>query len=102
MSELVLLLLTLLLSGCSYFRGGNGEDELEAEPQTGIRYGVEIDGEGVDDEIRSTLPERLGRQPDDLPAACQRVRAAPSCGSRPPQHRERAQEPRVLRGYRQI
>ena len=51
----VLLLLTLLLSACSYFRGGNGEDELEAEPQTGIRYGVEIDGEGVDDEIRSTL-----------------------------------------------
>jgi len=51
----VLLLLPLLLSGCSYFRGGNGEGELEAEPQTGIRYGVEIDGEGVDDQIRSTL-----------------------------------------------
>ena len=51
----VLLLLPFLLSGCSYFRGGNGEDELEAEPQTGIRYGVEIDGEGVDDLIRSTL-----------------------------------------------
>ncbi|MGH8536406.1 MAG: autotransporter assembly complex protein TamA [Gammaproteobacteria bacterium] len=51
----VLLLLPLLLSGCSYFRGGNGEDELEAEPRTGIRYGVEIDGEGVDDQIRSTL-----------------------------------------------
>ncbi|MGH8590496.1 MAG: hypothetical protein ACREXX_14530, partial [Gammaproteobacteria bacterium] len=49
------LLLLLLLSGCSYFRGANGEDELEAEPQTGIRYGVEIDGEGVDDQIRSTL-----------------------------------------------
>ncbi|MGH8520881.1 MAG: autotransporter assembly complex protein TamA [Gammaproteobacteria bacterium] len=51
----VLLLLPLLLSGCSYLRGGNGEDELEAEPQTGIRYGVEIDGEGIDDQIRSTL-----------------------------------------------
>ena len=51
----VLLLLPLLLSGCSYFRGGNGEDELEAEPQTGIRYGVAIDGEGIDDQIRSTL-----------------------------------------------
>ncbi|MGH8568465.1 MAG: hypothetical protein ACREXU_10720, partial [Gammaproteobacteria bacterium] len=51
----VLLLLPLLLSGCSYFRGGNGEDELEAEPQTGIRYGVEIGGEGVDDRIKTTL-----------------------------------------------
>lgn len=51
----VLLLLPLLLSGCSYFRGGNGEDELEAEPQTGIRYGVAIGGEGVDEQIRSTL-----------------------------------------------
>ncbi|MCA1853055.1 MAG: autotransporter assembly complex protein TamA [Beggiatoa sp.] len=51
----VLLLLALLLSGCSYFREGNGEEELEAEPETGIRYGVEIAGEGVDDQIRSTL-----------------------------------------------
>ncbi len=65
----VLLLLPLLLSGCSYFRGASGEDELEAEPQTGIRYGVEIDGEGVDDQIRSTLQsasdakQRISRPP---------------------------------------
>lgn len=51
----VLLLVMLLLSGCAYFREDSGEDQVEAEPQTGIRYGVEIRGEGVDDQIRSVL-----------------------------------------------
>ena len=51
----VLLLPILLLSGCAYFRQESSEDEIEAEPQTGIRYDVEIRGEGVDDQIRSTL-----------------------------------------------
>ncbi|MGH8586304.1 MAG: autotransporter assembly complex protein TamA [Gammaproteobacteria bacterium] len=49
------VVLLLLLSGCAYLRGGRGEEELEAEPQIGIRYGVEIRGEGVDDQIRNTL-----------------------------------------------
>ncbi len=47
--------LFLLLSGCAYFRDGNGPDAVEAEPQTGIRYDVEIQGEGIDDSIRNTL-----------------------------------------------
>ena len=51
----VLLLPILLLSGCAYFRQESSEDEIEAEPRTGIRYDVEIRGEGVDDQIRSTL-----------------------------------------------
>ena len=48
------VVLLLLLSGCAYLRGGRGEEEIEAEPQIGIRYGVEIRG-GVDDQIRNTL-----------------------------------------------